>query len=162
MRIWLMGTGLAALVAFALAALGQGADTVAAPAFDAAAVVKHRQTVMKGHAADLKAVKAYLEGTASQAVAEEKATALARSIRNELPKLFPAGSGAAEVPASHAKPNIWSEPKRFAAALRTAADDADALAAAVKTGDKQRIAAAFGAMGKGCGGCHRDFKARAD
>src|SRR5579863_8995814 len=119
MRIWLIGTGLAALVALALAALGHGADTVAAPAFDAAAVVKKRQAVMKGHSADLKAVKAYLEGTASQAVAEDKATALARSIRNELPKLFPAGSGAAEVPASHAKPNIWSEPKRFAAALRT-------------------------------------------
>lgn len=159
MRIWLIGTGLAAL---ALAVLGHGANTAAAPAFDAAAVVKQRQAVMKGHSADLKAVKAYLEGTASRAVAEDKATALARSIRNELPKLFPAGSGAAEVPASHAKPNIWSEPRRFAAALRTAAADADALAAAVKTGDKQRTATAFGAMSNGCGGCHRDFKARAD
>ena len=162
MRTWLMGAGLAAAVALTLAALGHGAESAAAPAFDAAAVVKHRQAVMRGHAADLKAIKAYLEGTASQAAAEEKATALARSIRYELPMLFPAGSGAAEVPASHAKPNIWSEPKRFAAALRTAAADADALAAAVKTGDKQRIAAAFGAMGEGCGSCHRDFKARAD
>ena len=152
-----------ALLALAvLAALGLRAISVAAPLPEAAAIVKQRQAVMKGHSADLKAVKAYLEGSASQAAAQEKATALAQSIRNELPKLFPPGSGEAEVPASHAKPQIWGEPRRFSAALHQAATDAAALAAAVRTGNKQHVAAAFGAMGKSCSGCHRDFKTRSD
>jgi cytochrome c556 len=160
MRISLLGI---ALAAFALLAwLGLRPASVAAPAVDAAAIVKERQAVMKGHAADLKAVKAWLEGTASQAEAEQKADALALSIKNELPKLFPPGSGAAEVPASHAKPEIWSEPKRFAAALQAAAEKTAALAAAVKTGNKTQAATAFGEAGKSCGGCHRDFKTAAN
>jgi cytochrome c556 len=157
----LLGLGLAMLVA--LAWLGLHAATIAAPSPKAEAIVKHRQAVMKGHSADLKAVKAWLEGKASQQTAEEKADALALSIKNELPKLFPLGTGAAEVPASHSKPTIWSEPQRFAAALHTAAVDADALAAAVKSGNKQQAGMAFGTLGKdGCGGCHRDFKTRTD
>ncbi|HEV2303807.1 MAG TPA: cytochrome c [Stellaceae bacterium] len=156
----MLGIGFAILAV--LAWLGLRPATMAAPAPGAAAVVMQRQAVMKGHATDLKAVKGYLEGTVNKAVAEEKATALARSIRNELPKLFPPGTGMAEVPASHAKPNIWSEPKRFSAALNTATEKTAALAAAVKTGDKTQIAAAFGEAGKACGGCHRDFKSRAD
>lgn len=160
MRASLLGIALVALVA--LVALGLRAVTVAAPTAEAEAVVKERQAVMKGHSADLKAVKAWLEGTASQAEAEQKADALALSIKNELPKLFPPGSGAAEVPASHAKPEIWSEPKRFAAALQAAADKTAALAAAVKTGNKAQAATAFGEAGKACGGCHRDFKTAAN
>jgi cytochrome c556 len=160
MRISVLGIAVAAFVLLAWLELRPA--SVAAPAVDAAAIVKERQAVMKGHSADLKAVKAWLEGTASQAEAEQKADALALSIKNELPKLFPPGSGAAEVPASHAKPEIWSEPKRFAAALQAAAEKTAALAAAVKTGNKTQAATAFGETGKSCGGCHRDFKTAAN
>ena len=62
---------------------------------------------------------------------------------------------------SYAKPAVWADWVKFNDAVKTAGDKAAALNAALASGDKSAITAAFEAMGKdGCGGCHTPFRER--
>jgi cytochrome c556 len=57
-----------------------------------------------------------------------------------------------------AKPEIWSQADKFKAAALKAMDKVAELDAAAKTGDQEKIKAAFGAAGQACKGCHDDFR----
>src|SRR4051794_1253526 len=130
---------------FAIALLS-GVAGVAAQ--DKEAVAKDRQQTMKAQGAALGSVKAYLDDKADLAKAQEGATQLA-SLAKTLPAKFPAGTGMADLPGkSAAKPEIWTEKDKFAAAEKQMADEADKLVAATKTGDKAKIASQFASTGK--------------
>jgi cytochrome c556 len=139
------------------AAVAGGA--VAAPAQDNAQVIKDRQALMKQQGKDAGAVKAYLTGKAEQAAAEAAATDLTRTMQ-KIPSLFPPGSDGASPDGKYAaKPVIWTQWDKFLGAQKTAAAKADALLAAVKSGDKAAIQVAFADLGKnGCAACHEDFR----
>jgi len=126
---------------------------------DAETAVKNRQDAMKAQGKDLGAVKAFVEGKGELAAAQQGGADLAKRIA-VVPTLFPKDTGMDKLPGkSWAKPVVWSEPDKFAAAAKTAAEKANALDAALKTSDKDKIKAAFGDMGKnGCGGCHETFR----
>jgi cytochrome c556 len=126
---------------------------------DAMKIVKERQAVMKQQGKGLQAVKAYLEGKNDLAAAQAAVANLTQDV-GKIPSLFPAGTGMEEFPGkSGAKPAIWTETDKFAAAQQNAQVKANALAAAAKSGDKAAIEAAFADMGKnGCGGCHKTFR----
>jgi cytochrome c556 len=143
----------AAAVAAALAASG------AARAQDAATVLKNRQDAMKAQGTDMGAVKAFTEGKGDLPAAQAAGDDLVKRIA-AIPGLFPPNTGMAEFPdKSYARPAIWADADKFAAAVKTAQDKANALDAALKDGDKDKITAAFGDMGKnGCGGCHTPFR----
>ena len=145
------------LVAAVICALG--AISVAAPAQDKEAVVKNRETLMKGQGKDLGSVKAYIDGKGDQAQAETGAANLAQSIK-KIPDVFPPGSGATSTDGKYAtKPVIWTDWNKFLESQKTAAGKADVLLAAVKSGDKATIQVAFGDLGKnGCGACHETFR----
>jgi cytochrome c556 len=132
---------------------------VTAPAQDNAQVIKDRQALMKQQGKDLGGVKAYLTGKADQAAAEAAATDLTRTTE-KIPSLFPPGSGTASPGGKYGpKPEIWTEWDKFLAVQKTAAAKADALLAAVKSGGKAEIQAAFADFGKhGCGACHESFR----
>ena len=136
-----------------------GAISVAAPAQDKEAVVKNRETLMKGQGKDLGSVKAYIDGKGDQAQAETGAANLAQSIK-KIPDVFPPGSGATSTDGKYAtKPVIWTDWNKFLETQKTAAGKADVLLAAVKSGDKTTIQVAFGDLGKnGCGACHETFR----
>jgi cytochrome c556 len=53
-----------------------------------------------------------------------------------------------------AKPSIWTDKDKFAAAVAKSQDDVLKLAAASKTGNLDQIKAAVGAVGGRCQGCH--------
>ncbi len=74
--------------------------------------------------------------------------------------MFPPGTGAPSPDGKFApKPAVWTDWNKFLEAQKNAADKADALLVAVKSGDKTQIAAAFGDLGKnGCGACHETFR----
>jgi cytochrome c556 len=114
---------------------------------------------MKGQGKDLGAVKAFLDGKGDLAAAQTAGDDLAARMTQVL-GLFPPKTGMAEFPdKSYARPVIWSEWDKFTAAQTNADQKAVALASALKTGDKDKIGAAFGDMGKnGCGGCHTPFR----
>jgi cytochrome c556 len=80
----------------------------------------------------------------------------------QIPTLFPQKTGMAEFPGkSYAKPDIWAQWDKFVAAVNVANVKANELNAALTSGDKAAITAAFAAMGKdGCGGCHTPFRER--
>ena len=59
-----------------------------------------------------------------------------------------------------ALPKIWEDWAGFekaAQALDTASAD---LASVAASGDKQKVAAAFGNLGKACGGCHKPYRVK--
>jgi cytochrome c556 len=57
-----------------------------------------------------------------------------------------------------AKPSIWTDKDKWAAAVAKSQEDVAKLAAAGKTGNLDPIKAAFGAVGQSCKGCHDTFR----
>jgi cytochrome c556 len=145
-----------AAVIIASAVLG---IAVAAPPPNAAEIVKHRQEAMKSHGADLGAIKGYMQGKVDQAKAEAAAAALVKSI-SDIPDLFPPGTDQASPDGKFKpKPEVWSDWDKFLKVQKTAEAKAQALEAAVKSGDKDKVAADFADLGKnGCGACHEPFR----
>jgi cytochrome c556 len=131
----------------------------AAAAVDAEAVVKERQATMKQQAKAMGGVKAFLDGKSDQAAAQAAATILTQTTQ-KIPDLFPPGSGKPSPDGDFApKAAIWTNWDKFLDVQKAAGAKADALLAAVKTGDKAAIQTAFADLGKnGCGACHTNFR----
>jgi cytochrome c556 len=55
---------------------------------------------------------------------------------------------------TRAKPEIWTEKDKFAAAIAKSQDDVSKLVAAGKTGNIDQIKTAIGAVGASCKACH--------
>jgi cytochrome c556 len=131
----------------------------AALAQDKEAVLKNRETLMKGQAKDLGSVKSYTEGKADIGQAEASAANLTQSTK-KIPEVFPPGTGGADSEGKFAaKPTIWTDWNKFLDLQKTAENKADELLAAVKSGNKAAIETAFADLGKnGCGACHETFR----
>jgi cytochrome c556 len=130
---------------------------------DKAAEVKLRQDTMKQQAGDLKYIATFAKGVAGdQATAVQKAEDL-HSLSGKLPTLFPPGTSNADLPdaKTYAKPNIWTDQDNFKAILVKLPGLEEGLVDAVKTGEKPKIFAAIGNLGKnGCGACHSTYRAK--
>lgn len=59
---------------------------------------------------------------------------------------------------TRAKPEIWTEKDKFAAAVSRSQADVDKLVAAGKTGNLDQIKAAAGAVGQSCKACHDAYQ----
>lgn len=59
---------------------------------------------------------------------------------------------------TRAKPEIWAEKDKFAAAIAKSQEDVLKLAAAGKTGNLEQIKAAAGAVGQSCKACHDAYQ----
>jgi cytochrome c556 len=59
---------------------------------------------------------------------------------------------------TRAKPEIWTEKDKFAAAIAKSQEDVGKLAAAGKTGNLDQIKAAAGAVGQSCKACHDAYQ----
>ena len=59
---------------------------------------------------------------------------------------------------TNAKPEIWTEKDKFAAAVAKSQEDVVKLASAGKTGNLDQIKAAAGAVGQSCKACHDTYK----
>jgi cytochrome c556 len=131
----------------------------AAVAQDKEAVVKNREALMKEQAKDLGTIKAYTEGKTDLTQAQASAANLTQTT-NKIPGAFPPGTGGPDSDGKFAtKPAIWSDWNKFLEAQRTAVSKADALLAAVKSGNNTAIETAFADLGKnGCGACHETFR----
>jgi cytochrome c556 len=63
---------------------------------------------------------------------------------------------------TRAKPEIWTEKDKWAAAVARSQEDVAKLVAAGRTGNLDQIKAATGAVGQSCKGCHDDFQRKAN
>ena len=144
-------------LAIAMAGVGLGAGTGMAQ--DALQIIQKRQGVMKEQGKDLGAVKGFLDGKADQAAAQAGADDLLKTLP-QIPSVFPQKTSSADYPGkTRAKPAIWTDWAKFNAAQQNALAKAQALDAAIKTGNKETIQTAFGDLGKnGCNGCHEPFR----
>jgi cytochrome c556 len=143
----------------AVAAAAMIGVAIPATALDVGAVLKDRQATMKQQGKSMGAVKAFLDGKADQAAAQAAATSLTQTTK-KIPDLFPPGTDKPSPDGDYApKPAVWADWNKFLDAQKNAATKAEALLAAVKTGDKPAIQTAYADLGKnGCGGCHTNFR----
>ncbi len=119
---------------------------------------KYRHSVMeamKGHISALSMLAfGQIEDTGfMQAHADALVTAGA-----ELDGIFPQDSAEG----SHALPEIWSQPEKFAAALDDYKTSSIAMQTAVQSGDRKAVAGAFKNLGNSCKGCHESFREEHD
>lgn len=77
-----------------------------------------------------------------------------------LPSWFPAGSGRSAGVKTKARSTIWTNPQGFARAAQNFSDRAHDLAQAVARRDPDATRQQARAMGRACGGCHHEFRAR--
>ena len=80
--------------------------------------------------------------------------AKANEVLQKLATLFPPGTGRDVVPATRAKPEIWSNRADFEAALTALTDASKALADDAKAGNVDKVKADWTELAKACGGCH--------
>jgi cytochrome c556 len=145
---------LAAIIVLSIGGLG----TTAALSQDKDKAISERQEAMKQQGREMVAVRNYAEGKGDQAAATAAIQSLTKSIP-KVPDWFPPGTGIGDVTVkTRAKPEIWKEHDKFLAADKAVAGQIASLDAAVKGGDKTKVAALFKEIGF-CTGCHDTFRA---
>ncbi|MDJ0944171.1 MAG: cytochrome c [Kiloniellales bacterium] len=122
-------------------------------------VIKYRQAVMKaigGHMASIASVvKGQVSYTDHVAGHANSINAMSKNVTAVFPKGTDNGSHK-----TAALPKIWEDWAGFEKAAQ-ALDAASAnLASVAASGDKQKLAAAFGDLGKACGGCHKPYRVK--
>jgi len=153
-------------IAFAAAALlGAGITAVTpATAQDKAAVVTEREDLMKSNGQYVyRVIPGYIRsGTGTP---EDVAKGAATIVDNfkKIPALFVAGTSTTDMPGkTKAKPEIWQDKAKFETLAKGTSDLAAALGEAAKTGDKDKISAAYTTLNRdGCTACHNQFRAEA-
>lgn len=147
-KIVLAGAGFAVIAALAGPVELQAAD-------DPANVIKYRKSVMGALGGHISAIGAVVKGEASysQHVAAHAKALHATGLM--LGDVFPEGTGEGK---TRSLPAIWSEPAKFDSAVKDFQAATAKLAEVAEGGDMAAIGAALGAVGKGCGGCHKPFR----
>lgn len=148
MTVSLRLTAVAALAAAAVAvplamSMAQG-DPIAA-----------RKALFQSNRTSMAAIKAVIDANGPTAGAEAPALQLVSNSQN-IPTLFPAGSDKGD---TKARPEIWAKFDDFKAKAGGLGTAGENLAAAAKSGDMNKLKAAFGAAGGACKACHDDYRA---
>jgi cytochrome c556 len=143
-----------ATIGFTSVALAQGGPS------PAELQIKYRQgayTVIGGNFAPLGAmVSGKRPWDAKNAALRAERVAFVAQIAAEA---FPDGSGAGtQAVPTKAKPEIWTNRAEFDKLMKDMVDKTAALAKVAKTGNQDKIKAAFGAAGQTCKACHDKFK----
>ncbi len=144
------GRILAVAAAFIVAGTGLAFAEGAAP-------VDHRQAEMKKIGGAMKRLSQSAKGEKPFGPETVAAAEAIQAIARDIPALFK--DNAAD-PKSRAKPEVWSDAGKFAAASKAFADTTPALVAAAGGTDAAALGAALGASGKTCGACHDAFRAK--
>jgi cytochrome c556 len=142
----------------AVLAIGAAGST-GALAVDKEQVIKDRQDLMIGQGRQWLVIRNYLQGKADQAAALSAVESLAKTVPT-VPNYFPPGTEGPNPDGKYGpKPEVWSERDKFLAADKKVIDQVAALDAAVKSGDKTKVEAAFKELDV-CSACHNTFRAK--
>lgn len=121
--------------------------------------IKYRQAVMTAIGGHNGAASQIVRGKVSPPGALAMHADALAALSTDLASLFPEGSDFGE---TRAKAEIWSDRPAFEKAAADAKNATAAFAAAVGSGDAERIAAAYKDMGETCKGCHKEFREKDD
>jgi cytochrome c556 len=157
----LLSSATAAAAVIAAAAAAVWLPSVALAQDQKAAQVEERQEAMKTNRDGARTIGAYVKGEGGTVEDVRAAAEKVHGVSVGVLELFPEGTGVG-VGDSDAKPEIWQNWAEFQQAAATYQEAANGMVQAAGTGDKAQIAAAFGALGKSCGGCHDHFRVPQD
>jgi cytochrome c556 len=130
---------------------GQRASSQTAPA----QIVKERQDVMESlWPSYYRPVAATIRTDQPDLTLVATNAAKANEALKKFAALFPPGTGRDAVPATRAKPEIWSDRADFDAALTALTDASKSLADDAKAGNVEKVKADWTSLAKACGGCH--------
>lgn len=125
-------------------------------------LIKERRARMKELGEHMRAVIAYIKGTAGTPVEVREHTGKIKMIADSIPRMFPEGSGMSDEIAgikTGAKPEIWTDREGFEASARFLSTEAAKLDDLAADADRSAMAGQFMLVGKdGCSGCHEDFR----
>jgi len=145
----------AALAAFSVAAFSQGPPNPDKTAIEA------RQSAFRLINNQNGPIGAMLRGTGDVDMAlVVKNAGRIKMLAEMLPELFARDTRQYKEVNTRALEGIWNSQADFKAKADGLASAADALAAAAKSGDKAAVQAASGNVGKACGACHDNFRAK--
>ena len=125
---------------------------------EAKSVMHERHEAMEGLGKAMKALHRQLESGKPDIDAVRQQTATMATTAPRIPGLFPAGTGP-DAGKTRAKPQIWTEHDLF---LRRAKDfeiAAQAIDAAARAGDLNKVMASHDGVDKACKACHDPFRA---
>jgi len=142
------------------AALGLVAALTAMPAAaqyrNAEAAIKYRQSAMSLQGNHMARIFAMANG---QVPFDAKVAAEQIEVVSMLNRLqFAAFIDGSDKGNTRAKPEIWTEKDKFAAAVAKSQEDVAKLAAAAETGNLDQIKAAAGTVGQSCKACHDTYQ----
>ena len=124
---------------------------------DGPASADHRQAEMKKMGGAMKRLSQSAKGEQPLGPETVAAAEAIQAVGHEIPALFKDNEPA---PKSRAKPEVWSDAGKFAAAAKAFSDTTPALVAAASGMDAAALGAALGASGKACGACHDAFRSK--
>ena len=142
-----------ATLALVIAAVAVSAMPSSVDAQMAGKSIEARRALMKNNGKNIKVIVGFVKkgmGKSARMIASNLA-----QLPNHYPKGTSQGSGAGN---TRAKAEIWIEWARLTGRAAKVNQLALELAMAADTGDKGAIGKALGALGKGCGGCHKAFR----
>mgnify|MGYP000370221478 FL=1 len=117
-----------------------------------------RQENFKQQGAAFKTIRDELKKDAPNLALISANAAKLKSSSDALPTWFPKGSGPESKYETDAKPEIWSDPVKFAAAVKRLQVEATKFQPIAASGDLGAIKAQVQAVGGACKNCHDSFR----
>lgn len=117
--------------------------------------IRYRQAVMKAIGGHMGASSLIVRGKVSRRDQLKVHADGLLSLSQDIPRLFPEDSDFGDTLAKEA---IWEKWDAFRKAAEESRTGIENFADAVEAGDDSALAAAFREVGKGCKGCHEDFR----
>jgi len=139
------------------AAMAQGAPAQT-PEQKAEATVLTRQGLFKVQSFAFGPVGGMLRGAPFDAAAATKAAQRVQVTASMIPDVFKDDTHTFGTIKTRAREGIWTNKSDFDSKANDLVKAAADLEAAAKTGDKDKTIAAARAVGKGCSGCHDQFR----
>jgi cytochrome c556 len=128
------------------------------PEQKAEAAVLTRQGLFKVQSAAFGPVGGMLRGGPFDAAVATKAAQRVQVTASMIPELFATDTHTLTTVKTRAREGIWTNKSDFDSKANDLVKAAADLEAAAKTGDKDKTLAAARAVGKGCSGCHDQFR----
>lgn len=125
---------------------------------DAAKIMHDRHEAMEGLGRAMKALHRELESGKPDISIVREQTATMATTASRIPNMFPAGTGP-EAGKTRAKPAIWTQHDLFLRKSKDFEAAAQAIDAAARSGDLNRVMAAHDGVDKACKACHDPFRA---
>lgn len=151
--------GLLAVASICVLASGAAGASGPNPSASPQAVIETRQQGFKKMGAAMKAISEQLKTDAPDTAKIAAAAQVIDAGAQQVPRWFPAGSGADAGMDTDALPHIWKDAAKFETIANRLIAESKHLTAVASGGDLAAVKTQAKAVGDTCSACHRSFRA---